>query len=44
VAGVLARTAEELTGVNRNTAILFFHKLREVVAGKLAEEAPLLDK
>jgi transposase len=25
VAGVPARTAAELTGVNRNTAILFFH-------------------
>ena len=43
VAGVPARTAAELTGVNRNTAILFFHKLREVIAGKLAEEAPFLD-
>ena len=43
VAGVPARTAAELTGVNRNTAILFFHKLREVVAAKLAEEAPFLD-
>jgi transposase-like protein len=29
VAGVPARTAAELTGVDRNTAILFFHKLRE---------------
>jgi transposase len=43
VAGVPARTAAELTGVNRNTAILFFHKLREVIARKLAEEAPFLD-
>jgi transposase len=43
VAGVPARTAAELTGVNRNTAILFFHKLREVIASKLAEEAPFLD-
>jgi transposase len=43
VAGVPARTAAELTGVNRNTAILFFHKLREVIADKLAEEAPFLD-
>jgi transposase len=43
VAGVPARTAAELTGVNRNTAILFFHKLREVIADRLAEEAPFLD-
>ena len=43
VAGVPARTASELTGVNRNTAILFFHKLREVIAARLAEEAPFLD-
>jgi transposase len=43
VAGVSGRTAAELTGVNRNTAILFFHKLREVIAGRLAEEAPFLD-
>jgi transposase len=43
VAGVPARTAAELTGVNRNTAILFFHKLRELIAGKLAEEALFLD-
>jgi transposase len=32
-----------LTCANRNTAILFFHKLREVIAEKLAEEAPILD-
>jgi transposase len=43
VAGVPARTAAELTGVNRNTAILFFHKLREVIAARLAEETPFLD-
>jgi transposase len=43
VAGVPARTAAELTGINRNTAILFFHKLRELIADKLAIEAPFLD-
>lgn len=32
VAGVPARTAAELTGVNRNIAALIFHKLREVIA------------
>ncbi len=40
VAGVPARTAAELVGVNRNTAILCFHKLREVIAAKLVEDTP----
>lgn len=35
-AGTTARTAAELTGVNRNTAILFLHKLREVIFEELA--------
>lgn len=43
VAGVPARTAAELAGVNRNTAILFFHKLREIIAARMAEETPFLD-
>lgn len=43
VAGVPARTAAELTGVNRNTANLFCHKLREIIAARLAEETPFLD-
>ena len=30
-AGVTARSAAELTGVNRHTATLFFHKLREII-------------
>ena len=30
-AGVSARTAAELVGINRNTAILYFHKLREII-------------
>ena len=42
VAGVSARTAADLTGVNRNTAILFFHKLREIIVEKMAAEAPFL--
>lgn len=42
VAGVPARTAAELMGVNRNTAILYFHKLRELIAQKLAEQTPIL--
>ena len=43
VAGVPARTAGELVGINRNSAILFYHKLREVIAGKLAEDTPFLE-
>ena len=43
VAGVPARTAAELAGVNRNTAILYYHKLRELIAAKLAEQSPFLD-
>jgi transposase len=42
VAGVPARTAAELTGVNRNTAVLFYHKLREVISETLAEQTPFL--
>ena len=42
VAGVPARTAAELLGVNRNTAILFFHKLREIIAENVIREAPFL--
>jgi len=34
VAGRAARTAAELTGIHRNTAIRFFHKLREKIALK----------
>jgi transposase len=41
-AGVTARSAAELTGVNRNSAVLFFHKLREVIYENLAREAPEL--
>jgi transposase len=41
-AGVSARTATELVGINRNTAILYFHKLREIIADQMAAEAPFL--
>ena len=39
-AGTTARSAAELTGVNRNTATLFFHKLREVIFSELAALEP----
>lgn len=42
VAGCPARIAAELMCVNRNTAILFFHKLRELIAVKLDEDSPFL--
>jgi transposase-like protein len=40
VSGVPARTAAEVVGVNRRTSTLFYHKLRELIAAKLAAEAP----
>jgi transposase len=40
VAGTPARTAAELVGVNRNTATHFYHRLREVIAARLAHAAP----
>jgi transposase len=42
VAGSTARTAADLVGVNRHTATLYFLKLREVIAAKLAEQEPWL--
>jgi transposase len=42
-AGVTARSAAELTGVNRHTATLFFHKLREIIHEELTrDETPML--
>ena len=34
VAGTTARTAAEIVGVNKNTAQLFFHRLRDIIAIK----------
>ena len=34
VAGATARTAADLIGIHRNTAVRFFHKLREKIAIK----------
>jgi transposase len=39
VAGTYVRSAAELCGVNRNTAIQYFHKLRELIAENLAADA-----
>ncbi|MEO7149681.1 MAG: hypothetical protein ABIY40_07085 [Rhodanobacteraceae bacterium] len=41
VAGTLARTAAELVGVNRSTAILFYHRLRELIAAHVQDEHPI---
>lgn len=42
VAGTPARAAAGVVGVNRHTATLFFHKLRELIAARLAAETPEL--
>jgi transposase len=42
VAGTPARTTALMTGVHRNSVTLFYHKLRELIAAKLAEETPSL--
>jgi transposase len=40
VAATPARAAAALVGVNRNTARLFYHRLREIIAQQLARESP----
>ena len=40
VAGVTARSAGDLVGVNHKTAAFFYHRLREIIAHHLAESAP----
>ena len=40
VAGTSARPAAELAGVNRNTARQYYHRLREIIAQRLAQENP----
>ncbi|MBE7728397.1 IS1595 family transposase [Komagataeibacter sp. FXV3] len=41
VVGTPARSAAEIVGVNRNTATLFYRKIREIIAAHNALEAPL---
>jgi transposase len=43
VAGTPARTAAELIRVNRNTARLFYHRLRELIAEHLPAFSPFKD-
>ena len=40
VAGATGRTAADLVDVNLHKATLCFHKLRELIASKLAERKP----
>jgi transposase len=40
VGGVPARTAAELAGVNRNTATLYYQKLRQIIALEMLEDSP----
>jgi transposase len=40
VAGTPARSAAQVVGVNRNTAKLFYHHLRELIARQLAQANP----
>jgi transposase len=40
VAGVTARSAADLVGINHKTAAFFFHRLREVIAEQLTQSAP----
>ncbi len=40
VAGVPARTAAELVGINRHSMTLFYHKIREMIAYELEDESP----
>ena len=41
VAGTPARTAAELVGVNKNTAALFFHRLRQIIVVRIEDASPL---
>jgi len=43
IAGTTARTAAELTGVNRNSANLFYNKLRTIIVHFTEWESPFLN-
>jgi transposase len=40
VAGTPARTAADLVGVNKNTAVLYYHRLREIIAVRVEDNSP----
>lgn len=41
VAGVTARVAADLAGVNRKTAAYFYHRLREIIAREIDASSPV---
>ena len=41
VAGTTARAAAELVGVNRNTAVSFYNRLRMIIAAELTKGSPV---
>ena len=41
VSGSTARTAASLVGVNKSTAALYYHRLREIIAQQSEDAAPL---
>ena len=41
VAGTPARSAAELVGVNKNTAVLFYHRLRHIIAAQVEDASPI---
>ncbi|GAB7140898.1 hypothetical protein RsTz2092_08530 [Deferribacterales bacterium RsTz2092] len=42
ISGATARTAVELSGVNRNTAIKFYDKLRQIICYNIEKDSPFL--
>src|SRR5690349_18216687 len=40
VAGTPARAAADLVGVNKNSAVLYYHRLRVIIAEKIEDENP----
>jgi transposase len=41
VAGTPARAAADLIGVNKNTAALFYHRVRQIIAERIEDDSPL---
>lgn len=41
VAGTPARTAAEMVGISKNSAALFYHRLREIIAAQIEDESPI---
>ena len=41
VAGVTARTAADLLGINRKTAAYFYHRLRQIIALEMEKASPI---